>query len=620
MDVLAGDPRSGGRRVIELIRIMSALHAHGTVLGAVRPSDVVVQVSGRVGLSRLHPLPTMSTFEDEDWPFIAPEVAQGGVWDATADVFSLGAWMKLTGILGDAEQAISHLAHKRPKDALELLQIAEPCAIAIEGTAVDRLLQFARERAELIKELSGQTRLALLSRSGNSERALQERREHAWSEVGGVGAAILALDPGNVHGRRITADVAFRRAQQAERRADLNALEEALETLKRYDDGTYAAYIRGEGSAFILSDPTGATVTLFQNQPVDSTLSPKRWGVPLRTPIENVLLPPGSWEARIERHGFEPCVYPFWVARGETWDPTPPDAQQPEPIAMPPEGLVQDGEAFVPAGWTRLGGDRDAPGSGPANWLWVEDFVILQYPVTHAMYLEFLNDLAHHRRIDEAQRAAPMLHQHGKLSPIYVKGFANSFDLPSRAADFAVHGDQPVMGVDRRSVEQFALWYSVQTGFRWRLPTEAQWEKAARGVDARAYPWGNRFDGSRCWTRGRSRGGPPRVMDLQRDCSPYGVYGLAGGVREWTCSAWNDTGPKSVDGFAAPGDATPDDVHVTRGSSFMDGPLLARCAARIRIDPDARHADLGFRLVRDLPNASTSSVPSIRREHAPPKP
>src|SRR5207237_4471049 len=115
--------------------------------------------------------------------------------------------------------------------------------------------------------------------------------------------------------------------------------------------------------------------------------------------------------------------------------------------------------------------------------------------------------------------------------------------VPSRILrfgdDVARLRELPVFGVELGGATAYAAWRSSKTGRAYRLPHEWEWEKAARGADARIYPWGNRFDATRCKMR-ESRREPPRPEPrgaFASDASIYGVRDLAGGVAAWVLPA-----------------------------------------------------------------------------------
>jgi formylglycine-generating enzyme required for sulfatase activity len=99
----------------------------------------------------------------------------------------------------------------------------------------------------------------------------------------------------------------------------------------------------------------------------------------------------------------------------------------------------------------------------------------------------------------------------------------------------AHQSDHPVVGLSWEDVLAYAQWLTLVTGDDWRLPTEAEWEKAARGTDGRIYPWGNDWDESRANTHD---GTTTPVGSYPEGASPYGVQDLAGNVWEWTSTRY----------------------------------------------------------------------------------
>ena len=163
------------------------------------------------------------------------------------------------------------------------------------------------------------------------------------------------------------------------------------------------------------------------------------------------------------------------------------------------------------------------------------------------------------------------------------------------SAEASTPSGHPIEGVRWDQTQLFCAWLSDQLGESFRLPTEAEWERAARGDDTREYPWGDRFDPG-CANLAEARiGGTTPVGSFPRGASPFGVLDLAGNVDEWTSSIY-------VPYPGAPSDVPAVetwalDRHVTRGGSWRQHRDLARCARRHGIYPGNVYA--GFRLVRD---------------------
>jgi len=166
--------------------------------------------------------------------------------------------------------------------------------------------------------------------------------------------------------------------------------------------------------------------------------------------------------------------------------------------------------------------------------------------------------------------------------------------------------NQPVEGVSWYEALAYCRWRGAQEDLSCRLPTEAEWEKAARGTDGRQYPWRGAFDPSRL----NSREGDQTVESTTpvgiypTGVSPNDCWDMAGNVWEWTGSLWGKDlmEPEYLYPYdPADGrenlDAGDDMLRVLRGGSWVDNRDFARCTYRDRFFPNFVNVYVGFRVV-----------------------
>jgi serine/threonine-protein kinase len=382
--------------------------------------------------------------------------------------------------------------------------------------------------------------------------------------------------------------------------------------------GELSAYLKGDGTLTLLTEPTGAEVEIYEFAEDNRRLSAVNGRSLGLTPLMEVPVPKGSHILRIMLAGHDEVRLPISISRGEAWSMTPPGATTPVTLPLLRQGMLGQDERYVAPGWFLSGGSGDvAANSLPERRMWCDGFVLQRFPVTIGQYTAFLNTLWQEGKRDEAMRYVPRLSKEGDpldSMVFFMRPSARGFMLDgSRLPPQA--NDLPVTYVDVLSAQAYARWYSGLTGHVWKLPDELTWEKAARGVDGRLFPWGNWMDPSWCCMIDSHPERPTLdiVTQWPVDKSPFGMRGAAGGVGDWCDNPFRVDGPATGETAAQPeqpGDRhsharsnRPLDEHsivAVRGGAWNEGASYTCCASRYGALAMGHFDNIGFRLVRWL--------------------
>ena len=363
--------------------------------------------------------------------------------------------------------------------------------------------------------------------------------------------------------------------------------------------GRSEAFLRGDATVTLLTDPPGAEVIASRYEMDDHRLVPEKPHLLGTTPLLEAPLQRGSYLLTIRAPGGGEVRYPVHLTRGDHWDGRAPGQPSPTPISLREVAHLGPDDVYVPAGMCWIGGDPEALDSLPRRRVWVDAFVVRRFPVTFLEYIEFMNDLVTRGRASEALAACPSLPQKSAFRSEIVRDARGHFSLTS---DGKWGLDHAVVLVDWHAASAYAAWLAARTGQPWRLLNDLEREKAARGVDGRKLPWGEKPEATYgCAAESFvSDPGPVPVHAYPHDESPYGVRGLAGQVRDWCINLWRPDGPRLVDARIQIEPAAPEDPahRVVRGGAWASPLSYSRSATRFGALPTYRHLTTGFRLAR----------------------
>jgi serine/threonine-protein kinase len=646
---------------LQIARALAYAHSRGVVHRDVKPENVLLGDFGEVyltdwGIAKLMPQNTIEVRGDSGRPvrggqmsgtpgYMSPEVILGE-WehvDHRADLFALGVMLYeiLAGRL--PFETVKQTAQDQPERPsrtfpdtpllLEDLCLAllskspddRPASAEDVAGQIESYLEGAKEKARRKEEALTLSLRAAEPAKRHEDLERKGARLHtqaatllagikAWEPVdkkrtawgledlaqkadreAGIALAeaidlytrALGWDPSSAEAHRGLADLYWSRARMAEeqRRPALTAYYDAL--VRDHDDGRYAAILKAAARISIDTDPSGARVTARRVFERDRLLVP---GDPVElgtTPIREARLDPGSWVLTLRRDGYADVRYPVLLGRGAHHEAT---------VNLYTREEIGEGFIYVPGGPTIIGGDPDAYDPLARQEIVVPDFAIGIFPVTmreYCTYLDTLDDASALERAPHTMRGSEGLavrKEAGRWAPVpeMIEGEARKL-FPIEDGHL---WNVPAALVDWYDAVAYCQSLSV------RLPSEVEWEKAARGADGRFYPWGDSFDPTFCKMRDSRpyQQQPEPVGTFAADASPYGVRDLAGNMRQWIGEM---VGGPTWDELSRESGPTP--VRCVRGGIWNGDHKWSRSASRsARIGALSRGTGLSFRLAKDL--------------------
>jgi formylglycine-generating enzyme required for sulfatase activity len=432
------------------------------------------------------------------------------------------------------------------------------------------------------------------------------------SEIISKYLTILSHDGENIEARKALSQIYYNKFKEGEALQDKKGMAYYKALILTFDDGYYRNLLEKDGTLTLTSTPKADVYYMycfiegpdrrmvpapfspaaFYSERKDSAKDKTMYGIVPEfklakvafSPIQKLLafkkfnqlkkidklkLPRGSYLIILKKKGYIDTRVPVLIKRGED--------NIIDNVKILKKKDIPRGFVYIPKGEFIMGGDANAPYSVARTTKFVPGFFISKNEVTAGDYLKFINYLEKHIP-GSAEKYLP---RKAVSSGYYWKKTGGRYQ-----AAFPL--DWPVLGISWNDARAYCKWVNRQhkdKGWEFRLPEDWEWEKAARGVDGRYFPWGNYFDYRFCSMANSIKGkrdGPDKIGSFPLDESVFGVKDVAGNVSEW-CRTFYDQEKN---------------IRINRGSawSFVDE-NYARCAGRNGHSPSDVADFRGFRVV-----------------------
>jgi serine/threonine-protein kinase len=543
-------PRQVAEIAQQLASALDYAHARGFVHRDIKPSNIIIDDEGHVTLTDFGTVkPAEGTKLTAPWmsigtpEYMSPEQIGGLVVKPASDIYSLGivCYEMLSGQV-PFSGAIPHVLHAHVYDSPPpLTELITRIPEVVAEVIHHALAKKPRDRFASAREMA---------------RALTAAVEDAGEPLSETAAAKKKMETVPLSEEQTPHRI--RAISRSRRMIDVEAREEAIRRAMAAE--------KGRKTPTAVERPT--------------PLPGVRKGFPWRVvTIGGILFVAGLLVVV--------GIYRYSLMNGE---PTPVLTILPTPGPTRTKVWDKDGSVMVqvPAGDFYMGSrdSDDASAYGdekPMHVVHLDDFWMDQYEVTNEQFALFLNEEGNQEEddvnwVNVEDEGSNIIYEDGQYK--------------SRSG----YEDHPVT---------YVSWYGAQSYCQWAgksLPTEAEWEKAARGTDGRIWPWGSDWDEDKVNSKDAGPGHTTEVGSYPDGASPYGCMDMAGNAWEWVADRYQWDYYQAAPDHSNPQGPDQGAPRVVRGGSWALPQRLTRCASRFGFLPQVRRDDLGFRCASSSPS------------------